>query len=416
MASIEPEILVIANPTSGGGKGLKALDAARASLMLAGIKAQVRQTNCTGAGMTIMLQVMRAEETAVPAVVIVIGGDGTLSEVVDGLFGATLKLEADGAYHEGGDVPALTWRKAFGAPAELPAVIYCPAGTGADFARLGYTVAATGVGDVVGSYLRSRDGSTAAGSSPAQAPAVTSASLDVGYVRFLAPDDNTIRFFVNVASIGLSAAVVRRAERIKRSPCAKLGGSFVFLVASAIEVFMMKQTHVQLQGVQPSLHESLAGDERLGIIDAPSRAAALPSERYSTTATTMAFCNGRYFGGGMAIGPQADQHDRLLDISVWREKVVGFALGLPSIYSGKAAKWKSSSRFTAADVFVVADDKPHAAKKKAAHPAAINFEVDGETCGALPAVVGIVPLRLRMLVDPDGGATPATRSVDAHLL
>jgi diacylglycerol kinase family enzyme len=144
------------------------------------------------------------------------------------------------------------------------------------------------------------------------------------------------------------------------------------------------------------------------------RQPAVSDDTYTTDATTMAFCNGRYFGGGMCISPEASLTDRRLSVTVWRERVLGFALGLLSIYSGRAAKWRSTSSFETADALVAPADADAAAADgqretgpvlPAAALTSIQFEVDGELGCALPALVGVAPVTVRFATVPAPGGS-----------
>lgn len=100
----------------------------------------------------------------------VVGGDGTLGEVVNGVFKAT----SGAAAHE------------------RPALAYLPAGTGCDFAR---TLGLYGLAP--GEVLR----------------AATKRAIDVGYVENLREGVPIhTRYFINIASFGASALIVEKVN------------------------------------------------------------------------------------------------------------------------------------------------------------------------------------------------------------
>src|SRR5205085_12066903 len=100
--------LFIINPVSGGGAALKAWRAARPALVNAGIKVREHFTTCAGDA----AEITRAALIEGVTQVVAVGGDGTLSEVVNGY------LNDDGQPIN----PAA-------------AIALLPAGTGTDFCK-----------------------------------------------------------------------------------------------------------------------------------------------------------------------------------------------------------------------------------------------------------------------------------------
>lgn len=118
--------------------------------------------------------------------VVAVGGDGTASEVVDGLCG-------DG-----------------GAGRPRPVFGYIPCGTGGDLARtLGYPTDPAAVARVLsGDALR---------------------TIDVGRVEFTAHDGSrAARHFANVGGAGISGVVVQHVERMGKA----LGGRATFMIGA----------------------------------------------------------------------------------------------------------------------------------------------------------------------------------------
>jgi diacylglycerol kinase (ATP) len=72
--------VLIANPRAGHGKGAKMIERARARLCAAGLDPEVRETTAPAHGTVLAAQARDAD------LVIALGGDGTLHEVVNGLF------------------------------------------------------------------------------------------------------------------------------------------------------------------------------------------------------------------------------------------------------------------------------------------------------------------------------------------
>jgi YegS/Rv2252/BmrU family lipid kinase len=118
--------------------------------------------------------------------VVAVGGDGTASEVIDGLSG-------DG-----------------GTPRPGPVFGYIPCGTGGDLARtLGYPLEPAAAARVLsGHALR---------------------TIDLGRIQFTAHDGSpAVRCFANVAGAGISGLVVRHVERMGKA----LGGRATFMLGA----------------------------------------------------------------------------------------------------------------------------------------------------------------------------------------
>ena len=252
--------------------------------------------------------------------IIACGGDGTISEVANGI------LES-------------------GVDAELGIL---PSGTGGDFRR------------TLEISTRPRDAAQILRSGKTRL-------IDVGRVTYVnnAGAEDT-RYFLGVASFGMSAAVIQRVktsepEWLPAQAPKWLSGRIAFgtsMLRTAVESPATKVV-VQLD------------DEH---------------ERHLTVAN---FCvaNARYFGGGMKIAPDAKLTDGRFDVvsigDLGARKIVTHA---PRIYLGSHLSM---------------DQVHHAlARKIIARPAAsneqISLEVDGELPGRLPATFQILPSALRV--------------------
>ncbi len=114
-------------------------------------------------------------------------------------------------------------------------------------------------------------------------------TMDLG--RVTAQDAETdapfTRYFANVASFGLGGLVDRHVHAFSA-----LGGRAAYGVATALSLWGWRNPLIQMQieGLQP--------------VDVEMRA------------VTVAIANGRYFGGGMCIAPDALLNDGLLDVTI----------------------------------------------------------------------------------------------------
>ncbi len=164
--------LVIGNPRAGRGRVLCHWEDLLTRMRDAGLEPDGRLTEHPGHA----VELARKARSEGRALVVSVGGDGTVHEVVNGLL-------ADG--------PA-------GAGDVLPALALVPAGSGCDYART--FALPSGIGAAVAHMASSQD-----------------RLVDVGEVRCQGEDGEHVRMFVNVAEVGIGAEVAERAGRIPRS-------------------------------------------------------------------------------------------------------------------------------------------------------------------------------------------------------
>ena len=192
-------MLFIVNPASGGGKTGRDWAGIEAWLPSAGIPFEVALTAAPGDATRIAEQAVRQSRP----VVVAVGGDGTLNEVVNGFF------------HNGAPLPTTT------------RLAMLPLGTGGDFRRtlkipLEYKAAV----EIIKTGVARR--------------------LDAGCVTYQAADGSTgVRHFINIADAGLGGDVVHRVNNGGK----KLGGA-TFKVASlrALLGYKNKPMHVVIDG------------------------------------------------------------------------------------------------------------------------------------------------------------------------
>lgn len=249
--------------------------------------------------------------------VVAVGGDGTVNEVVNGLLD--------------------------GRPAE--------AGT-----RLGLVVLGTG-GDLARSLDLPRH--------PADQVAVLSRAsprrIDAGRARFVDGHGRAaVRDFVNIASFGLSgaaAAIVNRRPLVRR-----LGGRAAFLAAVAEALVRHRREPV-----------------RVHVDDCLDRVLAV---------TTVAVCNGQYFGGGMRMAPLARLDDGCLDVvAVAGIGAIGLLRRIHLVYAG---------RHLALPQVTFARGRSVGAHVEGGG-ARVPIDIDGEAPGFLPAAFEVLPGALTLL-------------------
>jgi len=110
-----------------------------------------------------------------------------------------------------------------------------------------------------------------------------------------------------------------------------------------------------------------------------------------TSVTTFAIANGRYFGGGMMIVPEAEPDDGLLDVLLIGDlSKRDLLLTLPKTYRGRHLPHPKAELLRGKVVEV-----------DAAEP--LPVELDGEQPGTTPVRFDVVPRSLRLRVPSVGG-------------
>lgn len=299
--------VVIVNPRSGGGLSQRRWAALLGPLTDGLGPVDVRFTEARADGR----RIAREEATTGRGLIVAMGGDGTISEVADGILDA-------------------------GGKSELGII---PRGTGGDFRRsldLDY--------DIGRAARRIRE-------TPARL-------IDAGRVSFVADDGSQAeRHFVNIVSFGFSSDVARQANASSK----RLGGRMAFLSATVRS--LVSYDHV---------------DVVLSVDDQPERRMSV---------LLAAIGNGRFFGGGMRICPEALLDDGLFDlVIVGNLGRVGVMANIHRIYSGHHLTMKEVQGARLRRLKVAPADRE----------AKIPLEVDGETPGHLPASFELLPGALRV--------------------
>ncbi len=194
---MQPKPLFIVNPQSGGGKTAREFPGLQSVIEERLGDFDLVWTAKTGHGIEIA---RRAAEDERPLVVAV-GGDGTLSEIVTGLLQAK----------KAGSIP--------------PEVGFIGQGTGCDFAR------GLGIPHEFGAYLERI-------LSPARR------KLDVGWVRYRTHEGETAeRYFINILSVGVSGLVDRHVATANRA----FGSKAAYFTSSLRGLFDMKRAKLEIR-------------------------------------------------------------------------------------------------------------------------------------------------------------------------
>jgi YegS/Rv2252/BmrU family lipid kinase len=236
------------------------------------------------------------------SLIVAVGGDGTVNEVVQGLAGRNADL----------------------------AVI--PRGTGWDFVRT-YGIPRK-LEDAV---AVARDG--------------TRRTIDLGRATYR----NGESYFANIASAGMSGAIARRANETSKA----LGGKVSYAWAT-LTVFARWHS-----------------DDVVVSVDGERREARMHD---------VVVANGRYFGGGMMITPEAEPDDGVFDVLLIGDLTKrDLLLTLPKTYKGRHLPHPKAEVLRGSLVEIDA-------------PRPLPVELDGEQPGTTPARFEVVPKALRLRV------------------
>ncbi len=261
------------------------------------------------------IELTRAALDAGYDLIVAVGGDGTLHEVVNGMMNA------------GG-----TARN----PHALLGVI--SGGTGSDFVRT-----ANIPRDMI---LAARHLARADRVSP----------LDLGEMMFRRADGKeTRRFFANVAGMGFDAEVIERLERGGK----RGGGTIPYYSALLATIWNYRNK------------------------DAIVR---IDDQRIEGRMNSVVVCNGKYFGGGMMISPNATLDDGKLDVIILGDLgTLETVMNTPRLYNGTILEHPKITEYRAQTVAVESKQR-------------ILIEADGELIGPGPATFCIHPAALKLRV------------------
>jgi len=302
-------VQVIVNPFAGNGRAGKLWPQVERRLREIYPDVQLRLTSRPGEATEISRQSIADGVDLIFAM----GGDGTVNEVVNGFF----ENEAP-----------LTSHTALGC---------IPIGTGADFVR---------------SLNLPRDPLHAIQKISTAVPRL----VDVGKLRCASHDGQpVVRYFINVADLGIGGAVVDRINGSSK----RLGGFLTHLNSLVV-------TLVSYENVRVHLRIDDAIDEEMVV-------------------NSINIANGQFLGGGMWLAPEAKIDDGWFDIVIIGNLNRAEALmNIPRLYRGRLALHPKVKVVRGRRVEVTSTQE-------------VLLDADGEAPGKLPAVFEILPSAVKLL-------------------
>jgi diacylglycerol kinase (ATP) len=232
-----------------------------------------------------------------------------------------------------------------GLPANaLPRFAILPCGTGSDFARsLGMTGTA-----------REMVSKIAAGNER---------EIDAGRVTFVDDDGRAaMRHFINIASLGLSGPTARAVNKAKRS--GKASGPLLFMWHTIRELVRYK-----FQDVRITVDNSPPLEARIAVVAA---------------------ANGRFFGGGMMIAPQAELDDGMLDLVIFRGAAkLTLIKDMRLLYTGSHVNHPAVTILHGRRITIEPAGDPSLNTAQ--------LDIDGESPGAIPAAIEVLPKAIRVI-------------------
>lgn len=183
------------------------------------------------------------------------------------------------------------------------------------------------------------------------------ATIDIGKVTFAAYDGSTTtRYFANVADLGLGGETVERVNRTTKA----FGGFVSFLWGMVVSLLRYKNRFVEVT-----------------IDNAPP---------FHARINTLAVANGRFFGGGMKIAPNADPGDGFFDVVICGDFTkIEVLTAVNRLYAGTHLSLPKCSCTQARHVLVRSNER-------------VLVEVDGEQPGTASAEFEILPAALNVRV------------------
>lgn len=302
-------LAVVINPIAGGGKAKKVWQRMSPGLNALFDQVESRMSN----NMDDVINLTRNLIEEKPDYLLVIGGDGTLNNAINGLIRHDKLLSPD------------------------TALAFYNAGSGGDYVRQFPKQ------EMIEFFQHLK-----------QRQFIES---NVGKLIFA---DGSVRYFINIASCGLSGYIAHLTQHSRWLK--KLGGTANYFFHALIGLLRYKNTQVR---IHIDDHQAIESELLL-----------------------MAVCNGQYFGGRMHVAPMAKVDDNLLDVVIFENFSKWSAITkLIKIYSGRHILDNNVHYIQGKKISIesMIDER-------------ISVEADGECVGNLPLVFELLPQSIQIIV------------------
>lgn len=159
------------------------------------------------------------------------------------------------------------------------------------------------------------------------------------------------RYFLNVAGTGFDVEVIKNTEKVRRT----FTGGFAYFLGIFLSVFGYKSVTIDV---------------------------TIDGTVYRRSVLLIAIANGKCYGGGLNVAPDADVADGLFNVMIinsipnWR-----ILVELPKLQKGQIDKIPGHELFTCSELHI-SSDKP------------LRFNLDGEVYGQTPVRLSVVPKAL----------------------
>jgi len=247
---------------------------------------------------------------------IAVGGDGTVSEVLNGIMQAKAST-----------------------PNIDPVLTILPAGTANDMA---HTISASNeLADLEKALLQGK-----------------TSRVDIGKILHNENGNEHKRYFINIASIGLGAQVVKKLESSQK----RLGADLSFLLEVTRTFFSYKRTSIECQ---------------------------MDHEEWSGEVLALAVANGKRFGSGLYIAPHAEMNDGKLEVVILGKiSKLDYILNIGKLKKGVRVEHPEAYYFSVSSISIKDSS------------GGTMLEADGEFLGSANCKIEILPVEISLLTWP----------------
>ena len=241
-------------------------------------------------------------------VIIAVGGDGTLNEVLNGMLNL---------------------------PYEDTTLGYFPMGTANDFAKTAGLV--QNPKQLINSLIN-----------------FSTRKINVGKIKCEKTEASSHRYFINIADTGLGGYVAKKLTSDKK----RLGAKFTYLKHTILGLLFYKKETTRI---------------------------TMDKEVYQGPLMSLVVCNGRVFGNGLVVSPNAELDSGFLEITLFGKVTLwDYLKNLKKLKSGCKLDHKNILYFRAQSIRVQANGP-------------IASEVDGEFAGEGDSTFSMSPFSIKLL-------------------